>query len=95
MIHNPDNEMTIEDARAQGFVVDYPEHPRGIGCPISTGAFGDGPSYPQSFDRFFVHSMCPFAGWLKRDDCNGTGSPAFKRGKTREDALAFIRARPE
>lgn len=37
MFHNPDNELTLDEARAAGFVIDYPDHPRGVGCPISTG----------------------------------------------------------
>ena len=91
MFHNPDNELTLDEARAAGFVIDYPDHPRGVGCPISTGLFGQGAPYPQSFDRFYVHRLCPFAGWLKRDDISGSGTPAFKRGRTRYDARAYIR----
>jgi hypothetical protein len=53
---------------------------------------GRGTPIPLRFDRFFVHNMCPFAGWLKRDDIAGTGTPAFQRGKTRADALAYVRA---
>ena len=93
MMHRPDLELTLDQARARGFVVDYPAHPRGVGCPIGTGAFGQGKAYPQSFDRFYVHRVCPFAGWLKRDDIDGTGTPAFKAGKTRADALEYIESR--
>ncbi len=90
MTHDPANELTLDEARSAGFAIDYPEHPRGVGCPIGTGTFGRGGSYPQSFDRFYVHRLCPFAGWLKRDDINGTGTPAFKAGMTRADALRHI-----
>jgi hypothetical protein len=92
MTHLPANELTLDEARAAGFVIDYPAHPRGVGCPISTGVFGQGEPYPQRFDRFYVHRLCPFAGWLKRDDIAGTGTPAFKVGHTRDDARAFIRS---
>lgn len=91
MTHDPANELTLNEARAAGFVIDYPEHPRGVGCPIGRGLFGRDGTYPQSFDRFFVHRLCPFAGWLKRDDINGTGTPAFRAGKSRDDALDHIR----
>jgi hypothetical protein len=89
-MHDPTHEMTLDAARAAGFVIDYPAHPRGVGCPIERGMFGRDGSYPQSFDRFFVHHLCPFAGWLKRDDTPGTGTPAFKAGKTRADALRAL-----
>lgn len=90
MIHDPTLEITLNEARARGFVVDFPEHPRGVGAPIE--GRHPGTSYPQRFDRFFVHRLCPFAGWLKRDDVAGTGTPAFVAGKTRADALAHIRS---
>lgn len=89
--HAPENELSIDEARARGFVVDYPAHPRGLGYPVGSGVYGDGPSTPRKFDRFYIDRACPFAGWLVEDGVNGTGTPAFMVGKTREDAIRYTR----
>lgn len=90
MIHDPTLELTLTEARNAGFVIDYPDHPGGVGAPVMRNLDGTAHA-PRSFDRFYVHRFCPFAGWLKRDDTNGTGVPAFHRGRTRGDALAWTR----
>jgi len=89
-MHDPARELSLDEARAQGFVVDYPDHPRGVGAPVEVLP-GKAPR-SRRFDRFFVHSFCPFAGWLEQDDIPGR-TPAFKAGRSREDALAFIKER--
>tara|TARA_R110000824_G_scaffold76756_1_gene194429 strand:+ start:1792 stop:2085 length:294 start_codon:yes stop_codon:yes gene_type:complete len=78
--------ITMEQARARGYVIDYPQHPAGVGTPISD-IYGDDSGRTRSFDYFVVDPRTPIAGWL----CEGTYSgPAFLAGRTREDALRAV-----
>lgn len=78
--------ITLEQARARGYVIDYPQHPAGVGTPIGN-IYGDDSGRTRSFDYFVVDPRTPIAGWL----CEGTYSgPAFLAGRTREDALRAI-----
>jgi len=79
--------MTIEDARQQGFIVDYPHHPRGIGMPCSGGISGRITHYAK-FTSFRVDQRCPFAGWLIH---GGHRLPVYKAGYTRQDALNHVK----
>jgi len=78
--------ITLDQARALGFVIDYPAHPAGVGYPIAN-IYGDASGKVRSFDHFVVDPRTPIAGWL----CQGTYSgPAFLAGHTREDALQAV-----
>lgn len=84
--------ITLEQARALGYVIDYPEHPVGVGTPIGN-LYGDDMGTTRSFDYFVVDPRTPVAGWL----CKDLGSvysnhrcAAFLTDRTREDALDAV-----
>jgi|TARA_R110000824_G_C14782371_1_gene632161 hypothetical protein len=79
--------ITLDQARALGFVIDYPEHPRGNGMPMRDDYGPTGEVY--TFEWFTLDPRTPLAGWLCR--CDGAhSSPAFVAGHTREDALQAV-----
>ena len=82
-----DNEkLTLDEARAVGFVIDYPEAPCGEGLPLYTGLFDPVPNGKfRAYDHFEKSPLTDFAGFLVGDRIR---VPCFLKGYNRADALA-------
>lgn len=78
--------MTLPEARAAGFVIDYPDAPEGEGTPLG-GLWGEPTGERRSFDRFEKSPLTDLAGFLFKAH-RSHRVPCFLKGHDRADALA-------
>jgi len=83
---NSNNKITLAEARAAGFVIDYPAAPAGEGAPIG-GLWGEPTDKLRAFDCFEKSDNTRLAGFLFKAD-GAHRVPCFLKGYNRADALA-------
>ena len=81
-----ENKITLAEARAAGFIIDYPEAPCGEGLPLYDGLFDPVPNGNFiAYDHFEKSPLTDLAGFLVGDR---TRVPCFLKGYNRADAVA-------
>jgi len=49
--------LSLDEARALGFSIDYPAHPRGVGAPCFGGPYGTREVAPIRYDHFIIDPL--------------------------------------